>query len=289
MAGFGDRIKMVRGTLSREKFSALTGISKTALVNYETGLRTPSADYLAKVLEEYPHISPAWLLMGEDEMERGEKGTSQRLSLSDIKYMMTVEDDLLRLKKIHQSVDEIVSKYDFDLIREKRFTLSMTLFGVFSKDFCKNQEGYFERTVDSLVRLCIPDERFSNADEVKLHIALAWDALQNGELNRTRAEYLKAAKMLEQVVEMEGGTWTDDLELAKKEFTDFVNADSVYRNGLTMLLPIIKATPGILQTDLYKACPGIERETISYILYFAASSGVIKRTKKGRTYELHAA
>lgn len=68
----GDRIKAIRANLSRDKFAPQTGISKTALVNYETGERTPPSDYLVKLLELFPKISPAWLLMGEGEMERGE-------------------------------------------------------------------------------------------------------------------------------------------------------------------------------------------------------------------------
>lgn len=56
--------------MSRDKFAPQTGISKTALVNYETGERIPPSDYLVKILELFPEISPAWLLMGEGNMWR---------------------------------------------------------------------------------------------------------------------------------------------------------------------------------------------------------------------------
>jgi hypothetical protein len=46
-------------------------ISKTTLVNYETGLRTPDADFLNKILAEYPDVNPAWLLAGEGQIARG--------------------------------------------------------------------------------------------------------------------------------------------------------------------------------------------------------------------------
>jgi phage repressor protein C with HTH and peptisase S24 domain len=39
-------------------------------VNYEKGSSSPSADFLVKVLEENPEISPAWLLTGEGPMLR---------------------------------------------------------------------------------------------------------------------------------------------------------------------------------------------------------------------------
>jgi hypothetical protein len=66
----GDRIKAIRGNLSRDKFAPQTGISKTTLVNYETGERNPPSDYLVKILELYPDINPTWLLMGEGVIHR---------------------------------------------------------------------------------------------------------------------------------------------------------------------------------------------------------------------------
>lgn len=67
----GARIKTIRGNLSRDKFAPIMCISKTTLVNYETGLRTPDADFLNKILSEFPDISPAWLLSGEGPMLKG--------------------------------------------------------------------------------------------------------------------------------------------------------------------------------------------------------------------------
>lgn len=80
----GERIKDIRGSLSRDKFALQTCISKSSLVNYETGERTPPSDYLVKLLELFPKISPAWLLMGEGEMERGDGvNTNQILALDE--------------------------------------------------------------------------------------------------------------------------------------------------------------------------------------------------------------
>ncbi|MDW7643407.1 MAG: helix-turn-helix transcriptional regulator [Desulfuromonadales bacterium] len=68
----GERLKKVRGGVSRDKFAPDTGISKTALVNYESDSRSPNADYLIKVLEVCPEYSPQWLLTGEGPMLRAE-------------------------------------------------------------------------------------------------------------------------------------------------------------------------------------------------------------------------
>jgi len=121
-----------------------------------------------------------------------------------------------------------------------------------------------------------------------LHLQRAREAVSGGNADFARMCYLKAAESWKQANETEGGKWARELELANKEYATFVQDDPVYKNGIAALLPIIQGNPGILQTDLYKACPGIERETISYILYFAASSGKIERTKKGRSYEVRA-
>jgi transcriptional regulator with XRE-family HTH domain len=72
----GNRIKAIRGNISREKFAPQTSISKTTLVNYESDIRDPGAGYLYKLLELYPDVNPTWLLTGEGNMERdADRGT----------------------------------------------------------------------------------------------------------------------------------------------------------------------------------------------------------------------
>jgi hypothetical protein len=118
------------------------------------------------------------------------------------------------------------------------------------------------------------------------HLQQARSAAGGGNTDFARLSYMKAAESWKQANETEGGKWAQELEQANKEYAAFVESDPAYKRGLAVLLPIIQASPGILQTDLYKTCPGIDRETVSYVLYFAASSGVIDRIKKGRTYEV---
>ncbi len=65
----GERIKKIRGSMSREKFSALTGISKNTLVNYESGGSSPDAVYLNRLLELFPDTNPKWLLVGDAVMK----------------------------------------------------------------------------------------------------------------------------------------------------------------------------------------------------------------------------
>lgn len=115
------------------------------------------------------------------------------------------------------------------------------------------------------------------------HYDLARLYLSERRETSAKAEYNKACELCPQIY----GCEKDKIKLQNETVQTVSESD--YTNGLAILLSIIQDNPGILQTDLYKACPGIERETVSYILYFASSSGVIERTKKGRTYELRAA
>ena len=65
----GERIKLVRGEMSRDKFAPLTGVSKNSLVFYEKGEREPGANYLLDIIKLFPNINPLWLLTGEGKME----------------------------------------------------------------------------------------------------------------------------------------------------------------------------------------------------------------------------
>ena len=66
----GERIKLLRGEMAREKFAPLTGIVKNTLVNYETDASSPQAEYLNRLLGLFPDVNPAWLLTGEGMMQR---------------------------------------------------------------------------------------------------------------------------------------------------------------------------------------------------------------------------
>lgn len=70
----GDRIKELRGKESRPSFCPKLGISKSTLVNYETGVSSPTADVLNIICDRF-QVNPAWLLRGEGPM-RGEKATA---------------------------------------------------------------------------------------------------------------------------------------------------------------------------------------------------------------------
>jgi DNA-binding XRE family transcriptional regulator len=78
MTTLGERIKIIRGETSREKFAPLLGVSKNTIVNYETDARTPDTNFVVRLLELYPDTNPTWLLTGEG--PRPFKGLAQKIA-----------------------------------------------------------------------------------------------------------------------------------------------------------------------------------------------------------------
>jgi hypothetical protein len=135
----------------------------------------------------------------------------------------------------------------------------------------------------------------SRAEDAMLHLNWARQAEEQGDFLAARMEYLKCVESWKQA--------GDDMELEKatEEYEVFVRRDPIFENVLSLLLPIIQANPGILQSDIAKQAESMDwtalynynrpvaREDIYYALYFAEKFGRITRIKKGRSYEVRLA
>jgi len=119
----------------------------------------------------------------------------------------------------------------------------------------------------------------------------------SGDYLGARVEYMKCIEDLKR--SNQGGNLDVELELAQKEYDEFVKRDPVYAALISRLMPIIKDSPGMLQSDitknfkkatdwssLYSYTREVTKDDIGYALYFAAKQGIILRTKKGRSYEM---
>jgi len=111
---------------------------------------------------------------------------------------------------------------------------------------------------------------------------------RNREFGKARVSYLKASECLEQAEKlMEHPGLPPLLEKLKNEYFEFaVNRDPKYREVLPRPLMWIKNNPGVLQTDIYKTFPDHKKEDLTYAFYFAEKEGLIRREKKGRSYQL---
>ena len=135
----------------------------------------------------------------------------------------------------------------------------------------------------------------SRNEDAMLHLNWAKQAEKRGDFLAARMEYLKCVESWKQ---------SDDiieLEKATREYEAFVRRDPVFEKLLSILLPIIKSNPGILQSEIAKQVESVDwatlydynrpiaREDVYYALYFAEKFNRITRTKKGRSYELRIA
>jgi hypothetical protein len=120
-----------------------------------------------------------------------------------------------------------------------------------------------------------------------LFCAEARNAERRHDYKKARELYLKATESLSQAEKLvEYPAATAYVENLKAEYFDFVvHRDPYYRHYLKYFLPVINAEPGILQTDMYKRFD-LPQPEISYTLYFADKEGLIRREKKGRSYQL---
>lgn len=69
-SGLGNRIRAVRGTLSRDAFEKKSGISKNSLGRYERDEMMPGGDVIALICTKCA-VSPYWLLFDEGPMQWG--------------------------------------------------------------------------------------------------------------------------------------------------------------------------------------------------------------------------
>ena len=127
-----------------------------------------------------------------------------------------------------------------------------------------------------------PDRTF----EIIFHRENARTQFFNKDFNSARLSYFKWIESVKQQNINTSGQLDEEFKLAEEEYSEFVKSDPLYLKICESVLPIIKEIPGILQTELYKAFPDINKNDISYSLYFATKHGILTRTKNGRTYEV---
>jgi len=117
------------------------------------------------------------------------------------------------------------------------------------------------------------------------HYARARQAVRQNDFHLARVSYLKCVESWKNVVKFDSG-YANRLSEAKQKYANFARTDPLYLKTLPLIKAEIQRHPGVLQTELYKLLPSVEKTDISYALYFAEEHGEIVRTKKGRTYQL---
>jgi hypothetical protein len=126
----------------------------------------------------------------------------------------------------------------------------------------------------------------NRSDSIKFHRNNVFCAIEKRDFDQARFSFGAWIESLKQSNVNTGGTLNGAIQEAEFLFSDFVRKDPLYLRIAPIVIDTVKANPGILQTALYLALPDIPKQSLSYVLYFAADHGCILRKKKGRTYEL---
>jgi len=127
----------------------------------------------------------------------------------------------------------------------------------------------------------------------KKHLDWAREAVKDNNFLKARIEYMKCVEAYKQFGDKV--MWDE----AQNEYDEFVKNDPIFKTLVSYLIQPIKSTPGVTQAEIGKKYPSIDwmdlqgydrpiaKEDIYYALYFADKFGLIRRNKKGRTYELY--
>ena len=122
--------------------------------------------------------------------------------------------------------------------------------------------------------------------EIQIHREAARQHRAQGDYSRARSSYFKWVESVRQQNVNTGGKLEGMLAEAKREYSEFVKTDPLYKQIRDATLERIREKPGILQTELYTSLPAFDKADIQYGAYFMEDHDAIVRTKKGRTYSL---
>ncbi len=105
---FKDRLKIVRGSLSKKDFSEKIDVHFNTISRWERGEQTPSQREIEKILRLYPRINPAWFVLGEGDQERmGPSVTSIDVATSDPSDPLNMVEGMHLLTQIYTSGDPV--------------------------------------------------------------------------------------------------------------------------------------------------------------------------------------
>ena len=172
----------------------------------------------------------------------------------------------------------------YKLIDVPQFYISDTLYELATQGIVQRQKKgrTYALYLTSKKRPAFPDR----TKEIKFHKENAYKFLKDGKYDIARSSFFKWVESVRQQNINMDGALKKDLEEAKKAYSEFVRVDPTYKALCNIALPMIRENPGTLQTDLYKMFPQVDKQDLSYTLYFAAEHGKIQRIKRGRTYSL---
>lgn len=98
-----ERIKTVRGSLSRAAFAKKIKITESTLRNYESGLSLPNSDTIAIICETCD-TDPEWLILGTGSMHPNDTSAVQQHATTQSES--TASEPCVRCAKLEKELEE---------------------------------------------------------------------------------------------------------------------------------------------------------------------------------------
>lgn len=107
-----------------------------------------------------------------------------------------------------------------------------------------------------------------------------------GDFDAARHAYFAAYESCRQYDTLTNGGANAMVEHSHARYMDFaINRDPIFKKCMSEVNTLLERNPGMLQTELYPDL-SVSKEDAGYCLRFADEAGIIRREKKGRTYQL---
>lgn len=106
----GERLKILRGTMTQEQFAAAIGVNTNTLRAYEKDRNSPSADVLANVCTRL-NVSAQWLLLGigEPGSDEAESGQNTGGRICHIDSAVEIVEDAIRVSGCSVTTEQKVA------------------------------------------------------------------------------------------------------------------------------------------------------------------------------------
>ena len=147
----GERIKIIRGTMSQADFAEMTKLNKATLSRYERDANVPDANAIVRICAACK-ISSEWLLTGAGEPSKNAKPIAETHDSDGSKTIIINKLEYNRhiLEAISQAFGEIVKEQEVYLQREKFQMLVYIIYEEFvsaAMDYIPTIRGSFEKQI----------------------------------------------------------------------------------------------------------------------------------------------
>lgn len=168
MSSLAERIKTVRGEISREEFAQLIGVHVNTVGRYERGESEPDISIASKICREFD-VNPHWLMLGE-----GPQGLSHTSDGIPSFY----ENDGIGYRRY------IPLDKDIDLIEVVvEFTLKENEFEASKKEISAIANLYYEEMKNRILTIALKVREITNNPGVRIQSYdeagnVVWDNLK---------------------------------------------------------------------------------------------------------------